>query len=44
MCILTYLNINNKYQGIISSDELGIPMKDSNLILPCGIYAKVTKA
>ncbi|MBE6154269.1 MAG: SAM-dependent methyltransferase [Firmicutes bacterium] len=35
---LLYLNI--KYEGLISSDELGIPMKDSKLILPCGIYAR----
>lgn len=32
-----------KQDGFISSDELGIPMKDSNLILPCGIYARWEK-
>lgn len=37
------LTINQKYPGIISSDELGIPMKNSNLILPCGIYARWEK-
>jgi len=35
---LLYLNI--KQEGLISSDELGLPMKDSKLILPCGIYAR----
>ncbi len=35
---LLYLNIKKK--GFISSDELGLPMKDSPLILPCGIYAR----
>ncbi|MBQ6687191.1 MAG: class I SAM-dependent methyltransferase [Bacilli bacterium] len=34
------LTVNKKHKGIISSDELGLPMKDSNLILPCGIYAR----
>lgn len=37
------LTVNKKVQGHISSDELGIPMKDSNLILPCGIYARWEK-
>lgn len=35
---LLYLNISKA--GIISSDELGIKMANSNLILPCGIYAR----
>lgn len=35
---LLYLNI--KREGLISSDELGLPMTNSNLILPCGIYAR----
>lgn len=38
-----YLTVNQKYKGTISSDELGIPMKDSNIILPCGIYARWEK-
>ena len=37
---LLYLNIPKKYKGKISSDELGLPMKDSNLILPCGDTAR----
>lgn len=35
---LLYLNI--KREGLISSDELGLPMSNSKLILPCGIYAR----
>lgn len=31
------LTVNQKKKGIISSDEIGIPMENSNLILPCGI-------
>ena len=37
------LTVNKKVSGHISSDELGIPMKDSELILPCGIYARWEK-
>lgn len=37
---ILYLTINSKYEGIVSSDELGIECKDSNLVLPCGIYAR----
>ena len=32
------LTINKKYKGRISSGEVGLPIKDSTLILPCGIY------
>lgn len=38
---ILYQTIKNK--GIISSDELGIKMHNSNLILPCGIYARWEK-
>lgn len=34
------LTINKKYPGTITSDELGIKMNNSELILPCGIYAR----
>ena len=27
-------------KGNVTSDELGIPMKNSNLVLPCGIFAR----
>ena len=33
------LNLS-KYKGNISSGEIGLPMTNSNLILPCGIYGK----
>ena len=29
-----------QYQGKITAGEIGLPMKNSNLILPCGIYGK----
>lgn len=38
---LIRLNIPNK--GKISSGELGLPMKNSDIILPCGIYARWEK-
>lgn len=34
------LNMNEKYNGKISSGEVGLPMKNSELILPCGIYGR----
>jgi len=34
------LKLNVKYKGEFSSGEVGLPMKDSKLILPCGIYAR----
>ena len=37
------LTVNKKYKGFISSDELGIKEENSNLILPCGIYARWEK-
>ena len=37
------LTVNQHKKGKISSDELGIPMKDSKMILPCGIYARWEK-
>ncbi len=33
------ITINKEYEGIVSSDELGIPC-ENGLILPCGIFAK----
>lgn len=32
------MTINKKHNGKISSGEVGLPMKDSKLVLPCGIY------
>ena len=34
------LCISDKYNGSISSGEIGLPMENSNLILPCGIYGR----
>ena len=34
------LTVNKKCVGNIECDEVGIPMKDSDLILPCGIFAR----
>ncbi len=34
------LNIPKKYKGKIESGEIGLPMENSNLILPCGIYGR----
>ena len=40
---LLNLTINKKLKGTVESDELGILMNNSNLILPCGVYARVLK-
>ena len=37
------LNLNIKQKGKVSSGEIGLPMKDSKLILPCGIYGRWEK-
>jgi len=37
------LAINKNYTGKIYSDEIGLPIKDTNLILPCGIFARYEK-
>ncbi len=38
------LKINlNKYNGKITSGEIGLPMKSSNLLLPCGIFGRWEK-
>ena len=37
------LTINKKCEGYISSDELGIKEENSDIILPCGIYARWEK-
>ena len=35
------LKINlRKYKGQINAGEIGLPMKNSKLVLPCGIYAR----
>lgn len=35
------LKVTNKKRGIISSDEIGLPIKEKDLILPCGIYGRI---
>ena len=37
---LLELNINSKYSGKVSCGEVGIPIKENNLVLPCGIYGR----
>lgn len=37
------LTIGEKYKGKISSSELGIPLRNSKLILPCGSYTRWEK-
>lgn len=37
------LTVGKKYEGYITSDELGIKENDSDIILPCGIYARWEK-
>lgn len=34
------LRLNIKAKGKLSSGELGLPMKDSSLVLPCGIFSR----
>lgn len=34
------LKLNIKAKGKLSSGELGLPMKDSNLVLPCGTFSR----
>lgn len=34
------LNITKTYGGIVTNGEVGLPMTNSKLILPCGIYGK----
>jgi 23S rRNA (cytosine1962-C5)-methyltransferase len=32
--------VGNKYSGVITSGEVGLPVKKSGLILPCGIFGR----
>ena len=34
------LTVGKKYKGKVTSGEVGLPMENSNLILPCGIYGR----
>ena len=37
------LTISKKFKGKVSSGEIGLPMENSNLILPCGSYGRWEK-
>ena len=37
------MTIGSKYNGTITSGEVGIPMENSKIILPCGIYGRWEK-
>ena len=37
------LNIEKKHKGSVTSGEIGLPMKNSKIVLPCGIYGKWEK-
>ena len=37
---LLEINRNQKYKGKLSCGEVGIPITNSNLVLPCGIYGR----
>ena len=37
--ILT-VTLGKKFHGVITTDEIGIPMEASNMVLPCGISAR----
>ena len=37
------LTVLKKYKGKVSSGEIGLPMEESKLILPCGIYGRWEK-
>lgn len=37
------ITVNKLHPGFISADEVGLAMKDSDLVLPCGIFARWEK-
>ena len=37
---LLLLTVSKKYDGVVSCGEVGIPIKNSSLVLPCGIYGR----
>ena len=37
------LTVGKNYKGKLSSGEVGLPMEDSNLVLPCGIFGRWEK-
>ena len=37
---LLKLTVGAKYEGKITTGELGLPIKNKDLVLPCGIYGR----
>ena len=37
------LRLEIKKKGTLSSGEIGLPITENNLVLPCGIYGRITK-
>lgn len=37
------LTVNTKHNGIVSCGEVGLPIKNNSLVLPCGIYGRWEK-
>jgi len=37
------LTVSKKYKGKLECGEIGIPMENSKLVLPCGIYGRWEK-
>lgn len=40
MVLENILKLNIKFNGKFSNGEIGVPMQNSNLVLPCGIYGR----
>ena len=34
------LTVSKKYKGKVSNGEIGLPMTNSKMVLPCGIYGR----
>ncbi len=37
---ILYLTVSKKYAGKVSCGEIGLPIKNSDFVLPCGIYGR----
>ena len=37
---ILHLTVSKKYKGKVESGEIGLPMENSKLVLPCGIYGR----
>ena len=40
---LLHVVLDDKYKGKVSSGEISLPMTNSKLVLPCGIYGRWEK-